>query len=307
MIAWLHRLLAGLSALIGPWIYSLAARIIATGYYFFIPRRVLASARVYRALYPSRATAYHLLCVWRQYHSFTRVVLDRMLLVQQGRVDYESRGMEFLEQAAADGTGGIIVMSHMGNWDVAAHLLRERGLPLMLYMGSKEKEQLERTQKEELRHRGVRIVAVGKDGGSPFDLIEGLAFLRSGGLVALTGDIVWKSGQRSIDAVFLGHRVALPAAPYILSQKTGAPLLFFFSFRAGPGRYTFIIRDPLSLEGGRRGGDEAVRKAAQKYADILADELSRHPFEWYHFDHFLGEKIGPPGLSAAKRQEGSGE
>ena len=247
MVAKLHAVLVFFSGILGTWFFSMVSWIIATGYYLFIPARVLQCSRVYRELYPSRRLLFYLLCVWRQYHNFTKVIVDRMLLLNYGNITFSSRGWEHVEDAARNGRGGVVVMSHMGNWDVAAHLLGRENIPLLLYMGAKDKEQLERIQKENLSSGGVKIVAVGKDGGSMFEIIEGLNFLKKGGLVSITGDIIWSPKQRSVEADFLGHRVALSAAPFVLAQKTGAPLLFFFAFRNGPHSYEFVIRDPLKI------------------------------------------------------------
>lgn len=289
MVAELYKLLVFVSGYLGAWFFAMVARVIATGYFLFIPARVLQCSRIYRALYPGRNFLFYLSCVWRQYHNFTRVITDRMLLLNSGDITFSSSGWEHVRDAASRGRGAVIVMSHMGNWDVAAHLFGREGIPLLLFMGAKDREQLEKIQKDSLAGRGIRIVAVGEDGGSPFDIIEGLGFLRRGGLVSLTGDIVWGPRQRTVEAVFFGRRIALPAAPYILAQKTGAPLLFFFAFRKGPRKYDFVIRDPLFIQpGGRSKNSEAVGAAAQKYADILADELAKHPFQWYHFSDFLG-------------------
>ncbi|HOO71288.1 MAG TPA: lysophospholipid acyltransferase family protein [Spirochaetota bacterium] len=290
MIAVFHDFVVRVSGLLGPWFFSVMAWLIATGYFCLIPARVVASSRVYRALYPERSRLFHIRCVWRQYQSFTRVILDRMLLLNYGNINFSSHGWEHLVRAGKEGRGGVIVMSHMGNWDVAAHLLRKEGIPLMIFMGAKDREQLEKRQKDDLSERGIRIVAVGKDGGSPLDIIEGLSFVRRGGFVALTGDLLWNRSQRSVEAQFLGRPVKLPVAPYILAMKAGAPLLFFFAFRNGPGSYSFSISETLRLPRARGdAADEAVRNAAQHYADVLTARLREHPFQWYHFKDFFAQ------------------
>ena len=162
---------------------------------------------------------------------------------------------------------------------------------MMLYMGRRQKEAIEQFQKEQLRAEGLRIVAVDPEEGSPFDIVEGLRFIKQGGLVAMAGDLLWKSGQRSVTVSFLGHRVDLPVAPYVVALTTGAPLLVFFSFRTGRQTYHFSFSAPIFLDPRREKRTEAVQQAAQQYARMLEEALRRHPFEWYHFDAFLGETI----------------
>jgi predicted LPLAT superfamily acyltransferase len=155
-------------------------------------------------------------------------------------------------------------------------------------MGVKEKEGVERMQKEDLRSAGITIIGVDKEGGSPFSAVEGIRFLQSGGVVSMTGDMVWRNDQRQVRVSFLGHEACLPEAPFIFSLVSGAPLFVFFAFRTGRNRYRFTLSDPIEIKpASRRDRAEAIGKAAQQYADLLESMLREHPFEWYHFDRFI--------------------
>ncbi len=233
-------------------------------------------------------------CTWRQYHNFTYVFLDRFLVQDFGNISYTSEGWEHLEQALDNKTGGILLMSHMGNWEVAAHLMKQKqkDIRLLLYMGIKHKEQIEGIQKESLSQSGIKIIAVDQDGGSPFDIVEGINFLRQGGLVSITGDMVWNKKQRVIPVQFLNHEIMLPETPHVLALVSGSPLFIFFSFRTGDKKYHFTMTKPIYVRAGSRSErKEAIRKSAQGYADILEQTLRRHHLEWYHFEPFLGRSL----------------
>ena len=182
----------------------------------------------------------------------------------------------------------------MGNWETAAHLLsrKEYGMRLLLYMGIKAKEQIEKMQKESLAKRGVRIIAVDQEGGSPFDILEGIKFLKQGGLVSLTGDRVWSGSERTVTVKFLNHQVHLPAMPHIFALLSKAPLFIFFSFRNGPKSYHVKISEPIYVRASSHANrKEAIRKSAQKYADHILENLRMNPLQWYHFEPFLGNKL----------------
>jgi predicted LPLAT superfamily acyltransferase len=282
-----------LSRILGPWFFKFFSRLVSTGYFLFFPGRVAIGMRFYGALFPGAGRLRRLWITWRQFHSFTDVFLDRFLLLQtSGDITTTSEGREILEQAAKNNTGGIVLMSHMGNWDVAAHLLRKRGHRLLLYMGARDREQIEKMQKENLADTGLKIVAVSEEGGSPFDILEGLGFLKEGGFVSLTGDRIWTPSQRTVPVSFLGHRVLLPEAPHSIAFLSGAPLFIFFAFRTGSRSYHISISGPLYVTAASRAERaRAIRESAQRYADILADKAKQYPLQWYHFEEFLGEKI----------------
>jgi predicted LPLAT superfamily acyltransferase len=293
-----YRFLMSLSKLMGQWVFMVTAWCIASGYFLFFPGRVAVSARFYRALFPSRCWLHHLWCAWKQYHHFTHVFLDRFLLPNDQNITFIHEGWEHLDDAVNKKTGGIILMSHVGNWELAAYMLlkihgpNNPDLKLLLYLGKKYKEQIERTQKESIVRSGVKIIAVEQDEISPADIIEGINFLKSGGLVSLTGDRRWRENQRYVPVRFLGHEAFLPEAPFVFALLSGTPLFIFFVHRTGRQKYHFKTMPPEYVRAGERSDrQEAIRSAAQAYADILEDTVRHYPYEWYHFEPFIGRRL----------------
>ncbi|MEZ4526074.1 MAG: lysophospholipid acyltransferase family protein [Desulfobacterales bacterium] len=288
MTGLLYQLILLLSGRFGLWVFYIYAWIVAAGFFFLFPARAAAGVRFYRALYPGRTGFCHILCTWRQYQHFTTVFLDRYLLHAGCGISRTSEGWHFLEDAVRKGSGGIILMSHMGNWEMAAHLLRQENMPLLLYMGKKHKEQIEKMQKESLMHSGVHILAADEDEQSPFALVEGLRFLRSGGLVSMTGDILWQENQKYVTVSFLNHEIRVPETPHMLALVSGAPIFIFFAFRTGHCCYHFSVTEPLYVRSAsREERKEAVRRSAQHYASLLEKALRKYPCQWYHFRPFL--------------------
>jgi len=283
-----YRLLVRVAELCGSWLFVVVSRIIATGFFVF-SSRVPESRRFYAALYPDKGKLYHLWCTFRQYQNFTTIHFDRFLKNQTQAVTFTSTGWDRLE-AVIGYQGGILLMSHLGNWEMAATLLKQQreDLQLLLYMGVKEKEGLERMQKADLRKSGVTIIGADPENNSPFSAVEGIRFLRNGGIVSMAGDIVWRSDQRKVRVRFLGHNAYIPEAPFIFALVSGAPLFAFFAFRTGKNSYHFTLSDPITIQAKfRQNRAAAITRAAQQYAQLLEQALRQHPFEWYHFDRFL--------------------
>lgn len=286
-IGW-YRCLEFCTSIFGCWLFPLVARIIAAGFFFFAKNR-RESHRLYKMLYPDKSALYHSWCAFRQYQNFTTIHYDRFLAAHGRTTRFQSEGWEKLEAVVKE-KGAILLMSHLGNWEVAAQLLQNRQQPLklLLYMGVKEKEGVEAVQKENLQNSGVTIIGVKKNSGSPFDAVEGIRFLQQGGLVSMTGDIVWREDQRQRQVDFLGGKAMIPEAPYIFALVSGAPIFSFFSFRIGKNSYRFILGDPIYISRqNRKDRNQVIQAAAQRYADQLQKQLVAHPLEWYHFDCFV--------------------
>jgi predicted LPLAT superfamily acyltransferase len=279
----------------GVWAVAVIAWIVATGYFLFRPSRVRASLRFYRRLFPERSRPGQLTCVWRQFHDFARVFVERLALERGGEVEYTSQGWDHLTGAAQSGRGGVIVMSHAGNWEMAARLFRRRELPIMLFMGERAQEEVEQLQKSDLLAERVQVVASRRGTGAPalFNGVEGLRFVRSGGFVSISGDRLAGPDQRRVAARFLGQEISLPAAPYRFALLAGAPLFVFFAFRLAPRRYHIEITEPMEeVQTSGSARRTRIERLAQCYATLLEEAVRRHPFQWYHF----GETVVHEGL-----------
>ncbi|MCI5159916.1 MAG: lauroyl acyltransferase, partial [Candidatus Electrothrix sp. AUS1_2] len=130
----------------------------------------------------------------------------------------------------------------------------------------KEKEGVERIQKEDLRRSGVTVIGVDEDENAAFSAVEGIRFLQSGGLVSMTGDRLWRHDQRRVQVRFLGHDAYVPEAPFIFALVSGSPLFAFFTFRTDKGYkkgYTFTLSDPIAVQArSRQDRAAAVSRAA---------------------------------------------
>ncbi len=287
----LYKILLYLTQQLGLWFFLVISWFIATGYFFLFPIRVANSYSFYRALLPDRGFPYHFYCAWKQYHKFTDVYIHRFIRFDQKDIEYVKEGWEYLEEAVQKKTGAILLMSHIGNWELAVQTLNKKGLPIMLYLGAKHKEQMEYIQKKFLVKSGIRIVATSEDKKSPFALIEGINFLREGGIVSMAGDRLW--GEQSYVTVnFLGHEARLPDTPHLFALMTGAPLFTFFVYQEAVGKYHIKVSPERYVFAATRADrKKAVQESAQAYAADLARFAAEHPFEWHHFEPFIGKII----------------
>lgn len=289
MSGWLYRALVGASQVVGVWIIAAFAWIISTGYFLFMPARVSRSLEFYKSVFPERGFFARLWLTWRQFHRFSGLFAERVRLFRGGRIDRIDEGFERIERAAEEGTGGVLLMSHVGGWEVAARLFTAEGVRLMLFMGERQKEQIERMQKGDLESVGIHVQVASGEGDGGFSVVEGLRFIEAGGIVSFAGDRLWHEGQRAVEVQFFGRRVRLPAGPHLFCLATSAPLFTFFALRTGRHRYHLVAYGPRKVEARSRSDRwAAVQRSAQEYAHMLEDVVRRFPTFWFHFEPFLG-------------------
>ncbi|HEY9161206.1 MAG TPA: lysophospholipid acyltransferase family protein [Desulfomonilia bacterium] len=262
--------------------------------YFLMPRpQVRLSMKFYRALFPGRSGFYYLLCAWRQFHHFSTVFTDRLIVEATGAFPCESIGWEHIYNAHQSGKRGILLMSHIGNWELAARKLSDLGINVALFVGSKQAQKIETQMKTEISGKGIKIISVDENESAPLNVFEVLRYLKNEGFVSMTGDRVWSDSQKSMKLEFLDHMVRLPYSPFALAYTLQVPLFVFFIIRTGRAKYRIEYNQPIFLDSINRSNKEKViQEAAVKYLKMYEDVVRRHPEHWYCFEPFLIEKAG---------------
>jgi predicted LPLAT superfamily acyltransferase len=288
MKAFFLKTVSKASLVVGSWLIRFIAWWIATGYLLFRPSRRNSSLRLYQVLFPDRGPWYHLYCAWRQFHSFAGTYAERIEMDRNKGMTAPAQGREKLVEAARRGTGGIIVISHMGSYEIAARAFQELGLRLLIIMGEREAKLVARDQRETLMARGVRIHVATAQEGSPFGGLEALQFIREGGFVSIAGDLVWTDQRSLVPVRFFDRDAGLPAGPHLLAFVSGAPLFTLFTFRERKGRYQILLSAPRQVKAASRSERQAaIQSSAQEFASELEKMVRQHPFQWYIFEPFF--------------------
>ncbi len=286
-----YSVVSWLAGWLGFWLAWPLVWIVAACYFLFKPARRRLSQELYQAVFPDFSNSELLAMAWRQYRSFTTMFVDRMRFLKGREVPCQVEGREHLDQILSDGKGAILLMSHLGNWEVAAHVLSREQVDLMLFMGERQGEQIEGMQKKELERRRIKVVKVIEGGGSPMDGVAALNFLRQGGLVSMAGDRQC-AGGRKVSAVLFDRQVELPAAPHALALVSGAPVLVFFAFRLKGGGYLFKLYPPVLVKAQDRAHrQKVIEESVDQYIHILEQAIRKRPEQWYTFGPFLGAPV----------------
>jgi len=292
MKAVFHKMIIRASFLLGSWFIRFFAWWIATGYFLFRPPRRRSSLQLYRAIFPNRRGWYHLYCVWHQFHSFAATYADRIEADSKKGITISAQGKEGIIEAARRGSGGIILMSHLGNYEVAARAFEEIGLKHLMIMGEREARQVARDQRGTLSSRGIFILVATGQGDSVFGGLEAINFIREGGFVSLSGDLTWTRQRSLLPVTFFDQEVALTSAPHLLALVSGAPLFTLFTFRVKRGMHSILISPPREVKASSRSErNMTLQASAQVYANALEEKVRQHPFQWYIFEPFFGSAM----------------
>jgi len=309
MKTFIHDTLIRVSLLLGSWPIRFFAWWIATGYFFFLSSRRRSSIRLYQVIFPGKSRWHYLYCTWRQFHSYAATFAERIEFDRNKGLITSTQGREKLVEVARRGRGGVILMSHLGSFEIAADAFREVRLKLLLIMGEKEAKQVARDQREAMKARGIHIQVATAGEDFLFGGVEAVNFIKEGGFVSVAGDLVWTEQRSRLPVTLFGHEVGLTAGPHLLALVSNAPLFMMFTFRAEKGKYLIMMSSPREVKATSRSERSAALQAsAQAYASALEEMVRQHPFQWYIFEPFFGSisadiSKSNPSFSASNPEE----
>jgi phosphatidylinositol dimannoside acyltransferase len=239
-------------------------------YVFAGKRRLMARRHMSRVLGDNANLTNATRAVFRSYGRYWAETLwVRPQRIGEVRVGLEIVGLEHLKKAATDGTGVVIALPHLGNWEPAALAGEMAGIEIVAVAERLRNLRLTEWFTSIRRQFGITIVLAGR--GSMRAIEESI---RRGAAVGLLCDRDLKG--RGVDVSFFGETTTLPVGPAALAIRTGAPLLMGACYFTAAGHK--LVLEPLTLPVAER---RDLREVTQRIAYGLEDMIEAAPEQWH--------------------------
>ena len=223
--------------------------------------------------------------VLRHVFSFSSISLDRIFLLTGNypfRIaeHYGPRTTEVARQS-----GALLFVSHFGSFEVMrVGAVRTHELPLRIVLDVN----IGRRFMAALAELNPEIAASIIDSSKPgVDLV--LRVREALDARCIVGMMVDRPriGDRTVEVDFLGGRARFPASPWLLAAALKVPVIVVFGVWCGGDRYEShceILSPKIELPRATR--DAELTRLVQDYADRLAAQVRRAPYNWGNFFDF---------------------
>ncbi len=254
--------------------------LVALYYRLFVP----AATRPLRYLYEKRLGFSRIrsaMLIKQNILFFGQTLIDKIAVLAGGggALTFEHEGIEYLEEMVRLGEGGIIVSAHLGNWEVAGHLLKRIEAPINVLMYDGEAEALKKQMSQFESRRSFNIIYIREDLSHIYEIS---AALRRNEFICLHADR-FRPGNRVMMHDFLGEQAAFPAGPFILSSKLRARTIFVFAFKESTFHYHFVAWPSKVYEGRGMTGADAM---LDDFVQLLEEQVKLHPEQWFNYYDF---------------------
>jgi KDO2-lipid IV(A) lauroyltransferase len=183
-----------------------------------------------------------------------------------------------LRELLAQKRGIILVTGHYGNWEIGGVFMRRVfDVPLTVVAMAEANEEVNRIRHEIRDSLGLDTIEVRRSFDTALQIRRRLA---DNHIVAMLMDR--HIGRDRVEVTLLGRRAWFLRTPVLMAHLTGAPLLPCFIERIGRARFRIQQGEPIFVSHDKPRED-AIREAAQRFADQLDAKIREHPSLWYHF------------------------
>ena len=224
--------------------------------------------------------------VHRHVHCFARVILDRLFMVRGDFRPFQItvEGQERLESLRASSRGAVLIVSHLGSFEVLRALAVERAFPVSIlgYFGNASL--INAALRKVNPSVDTRLIEI-RPGDASF-VFEVERCISEGQLVGTMGDRVGFDGKHA-RAPFLGSDASFPTGPYLLAAALHCPVYLAFGLYREPNRYELHF-EPFEerIDLPRAAREDAIQAYVARYAARLEHYCRLAPYNWFNFYDF---------------------
>lgn len=265
----------------------------AKNFYFvlypIIPFCLLFARKVNRAIY----NYYHRIWGYGKWEAFKanvrtaftfgRVVIDKFALLAGRSEQFEVNILnnEVFEQLLQQPRGFILAGSHIGNFELLGHCLKQNVKPINSIIYGGESAVMQARRDSTFEENNVRLIPVTPDMAHLFALKNALD---NGEIVTILCDRLFGSPKKmSID--FLGHPADFPVGTFRMAAQLDVPVISVFLIKGKGSQYNGHLV-PLTIPEDVTSVTEKVENLLSQYVKSLEETLRRNPEQWFNFYEF---------------------
>ena len=181
----------------------------------------------------------------------------------------ETENLEAAHRELRAGTPVVVLLSHIGNWEMFAQLFSRyvdyvRLSTVYQKLGN-------RLIDEDVRRKRART------GVELFDRSEGfhkaIELLRSGGVIGILGD--QHAGDHGVWTPFFGRLASTSPLPGLLAKRTGAAVFAAAVYTEGPARWRMVFTPRIDLPG------DSVDAITARANATIEQQIRHAPEDWF--------------------------
>lgn len=220
--------------------------------------------------------------LYTNYYRFGQTLIDKVVVMAgiRNKFTYQFDGEENLHKIAALKQGGLLLSAHLGNWEIAGHLLKRLGTRINIVMFDGEHRQIKNYLEQVTGKRNMNIIVIKDDISHIYAINE--AFKKNE-LVCMHADR-FVEGNKSISAGFLGEPARFPLGPFVLAATFKVPVSYVFAFKETGRHYHLFASEAKEYKIGTK--DMIIQQILGDFIGQLENKVKQYPEQWFNYYNF---------------------
>jgi predicted LPLAT superfamily acyltransferase len=209
-------------------------------------------------------------------------IIDKVVVMSgiKNAFTYEFDGEENLREIASLKKGGILLSAHIGNWDIAGHLLKRLQTRINIVMFDGEHEKIKEYLNNITGEKSVNLILIKEDLSHIYEISE--AF-KNNELVCMHADR-FLEGNKTICADFLGQAARFPIGPFVLAATFKVPVSFVFAVKESNLHYHLFASKIKSYEQLQKSA--VIAQILDDYKSEMEVKVKKYPEQWFNYYNF---------------------
>ncbi len=220
--------------------------------------------------------------LYKNYYFLGQSIIDKVVVMSgiKNKFSFDFDGEDNLRKITALQRGGILLSAHIGNWDVAGHLLKRLETRINIVLFDGEHEQIKEYLEGVTGKRNVNIIVIKNDLSHIYQISD--AF-KNNELVCMHADR-FIEGNKTLASDFLGEKARFPLGPFLLAYKFKVPVSFVFAMKESSLHYHFFASDIKEYHHAEK--EVALQEMLRDFSKEMESKVKKYPEQWYNYYNF---------------------
>ncbi len=220
--------------------------------------------------------------LYNNYYYFGQALIDRIVMMSgiKNKFTFNFDDEVYFNQMIAEGKGGLLLSAHLGNWEIAGHLLKKRmNTRINIVMFDNEHQNLKQYLEGVTGQRNANIIIIRENLSHIYEIMEALA---NNEFVCMHADR-FLPGNKTLQTELLGEKALFPAGPFVLAAKLEVPVSFVFAIKQTRMHYHFYATPGIVY---RSIENNTPQKILDEFVLTLQEKTKQYPEQWYNYYPF---------------------
>jgi len=221
--------------------------------------------------------------------TFGKVIIDKVVMMAElsNKFTFNFDGEVYLHEMAKK-DGGLIIGAHVGNWEIAGHLLDRIETPVHIVMLEAEHQKIKSLLDNVMTKKSMNIITIQDDMSHLFQIKNALL---NNEIVAIHGDRFLPK-TKTMMCNLMGKDAEFPTGPFYIAMKYKKPVTYVSSVKESNSHYHFTATKPKLYPNSNKISERnsMLKQMLVDYTKNLEETLHKNPEQWFNYYYFWGEK-----------------